>query len=100
MNLFQMLNVEENPLPLSVLIYLVITGLLIHYKPKMIFDDEESEEYHPKDSNHKIWIFFIMLAVVTYVGVSVYASSRIREKYCNKLLSSDIQKLLKKSGCK
>ena len=44
MNLFQMLNVEENPLPLSVLIYLVITGLLIHYKPKMIFDDEESEE--------------------------------------------------------
>ena len=100
MNLFQLLNVEENPLPLSVLIYLVVTGLLIHYKPKMIFDDEESEDYHPKDSNHKIWIFFIMLAVVTYVGVSVYASSRIREKYCNKLLSSDIQKLLKKSGCK
>ena len=95
-----MLNVEENPLPLSILIYLVITGLLIHYKPKMIFDDEDSKEYHPKDSNHKIWIFFIMLAVVTYVGVSVYSSSRIREKYCNKLLSSDIQKLLKKSGCK
>lgn len=100
MNLFQLLNVEENPLPLSVLIYLVITGLLIKYKPKIIFDDEESEEYHPTDSNHKIWIFFIMLAVVTYVGVSVYSSSRIREKYCNKLLSSDIQKLLKKSGCK
>ena len=100
MNLFQMLNVEENPLPLSILIYLVITGLIIRYKPKMVFDDEESDEYNANDSNHKIWIFFIMLAVVTYVGVSVYASSRIREKYCNKLLSSDIQKLLKKSGCK
>ena len=100
MNLFQLLNVEENPLPLSVLIYLVITGLIIRYKPKMIFDDEESNEYNPKDNSHKIWIFFIMLAVVTYVGVSVYSSTRIRETYCNKLLSSDIQKLLKKSGCK
>lgn len=100
MNLFQLLNVEENPLPLSVIIYLVITGLIVHYKPKIIFDDEESNEYNFKDSSHKIWIFFIMLAVVTYVAVSVYSSTRIREKYCNKLLSSDIQKLLKKSGCK
>ena len=95
-----MLNVEENPLPLSILIYLIITGLIINYKPKIIFDDEDSEEYQLRDSNQKVWIFFIMLAIVTYVAVSVYASTRIREKYCNKLLSSDIQKLLKKSGCK
>ena len=54
MNLFQMLNVEENPLPLSILIYLVITGLIIRYKPKMVFDDEESDEYNANDINHKI----------------------------------------------
>ena len=80
---------------------------LIHHKFIKIkainipnFNINNLEFYLRNDSNHKIWIFFIMLAVVTYVGVSVYASSRIREKYCNKLLSSDIQKLLKKSGCK
>ena len=47
-----MLNVEENPLPLSVLIYLVITGLLIKYKPKIIFADEPTGNLDNKNAKN------------------------------------------------
>ena len=99
MNLLDVLNVTRNPLPLSVLLYLGIAGLVVWARPKIIFGDEDKDKDKYVNTYH-VWLFFILLAVFVYAIVCSYASNKIREDYCSKLLSKDFKTLIDVASCK
>ena len=97
MNIQEVFDVTKSPLTLAIIIYLVISGIVVHLKPVIIFGDEEENKYV---NSYNVWIFFILLAVFVYAIVCSYASNKIRNDYCSKLVAKDLKGLMELSTCK
>lgn len=79
-------HILEYPLPLAFLIYLTICTIILYTRPTFLFQDSkdstESEYDDNKfNSNKNIWIFFIVLAVIIYILISLLVSHINRSSY-------------------
>ena len=72
-------SILEYPLPLAFLIYLTICSIIIYTKPKLLF--ESTGETNEFTANKNLWLFFIILAVLIYVCISILVSNVNRTKY-------------------
>jgi hypothetical protein len=90
---FTLTQILEYPLPLAFLIYLTICTIILYTKPAFLFPPsnsnsngnndgkEEEENYGLNNSNKNLWLFFIILAVVIYVLISLLVSHVNRTNY-------------------
>ncbi len=92
MNLTNFFNIDKNPLPTAFVIYLVIAGLIIYFKPIIVFGSPEEEDN--ERGGQKVWICFILLAVFVYGVVSSYISNKIRNRYLSKMSGGSIEDLI------
>jgi uncharacterized membrane protein len=75
-------TILEYPLPLAFLIYLTICSIIIYTKPKQLFDSTgETSESSEFTANKNLWLFFIILAVLIYLCISILVSHVNRTKY-------------------
>ena len=95
----------ENPLLISLLIYVIICLVIYYCRPSFIFDNDEDadDKSSTKKNNLNIFkrnknIIFIILPFVIYALVSIYASYNIRKNYCSFLKQKNlkIKDLIKK----
>ena len=90
---FTLTQILEYPLPLAFLIYLTICTIILYTKPAFLFppsnsngngkeeEEAEAEDYELNSSNKNLWLFFIILAVVIYVLISLLVSHVNRTNY-------------------
>lgn len=88
----------DNPLSVSILIYITSILLILYTKPSYIFNNNDENTLSEYINNKNIWLFFILYAIIVYSGVCVYMSSKSRQMICDKLNSSGIEGL--KDICK
>lgn len=76
-DLFETLNLGTSPLPLVLIIYIFVVTITIMYKPKFIFGGGNNPDDVDEQDYKKIGLFYILLAIFSFVIVSSFVSSRI-----------------------
>ena len=91
--------IVNNPIIISLSIYLIICLIIYLKKPKSIFRTDDDEEFEEENIFKKnINLIFILLPFIIYVIVSAISSSIIRDNYCDILKQKEIniKELIKK----
>lgn len=89
---FTLTRLLDYPLPLAFLIYLTICTIILYTKPAFLFpasSHKNEEENEIEGSNKNLWLFFIILAVVIYVLISLLVSHVNRANYLALLSPKD-----------
>ena len=94
------LDIVDNPLTLSLIIYVFIAGIL-YMKKKDMFkkEDNQNNENNKNDTffNRNSGLLFVLMPIIIYGFVSGMVNTVNRTKYCSLLKKKEvnIQELLK-----
>ena len=92
-------RLKMSPLFISFVFYILICGLLVSFKPDIIFGLDPSVETELEQRN-RIIICFVLLAIFIYAISCSYISQNIRNDLCQNLLDKNLKTLLKTYKCK
>ena len=92
-------KLKMSPLFISFIFYIIISGILVSFKPNMIFGFDPNIETEQEQRN-RIIICFVLLAIFIYAISCSYISQNIRNDICNNLMEKNIKTLLKNYKCK
>ena len=104
------MNIPNNPLIISLCIYIALCLIIYYTKPNILFDDKDNDSNdNNKNNNRKlnntIYFFkrnknviFILAPFFIYGLVCIFISNRSRKQYCKMLKQKEItiKDLLKK----
>jgi hypothetical protein len=87
----ELTNILEYPLSLAFLIYLTTCTIILYTRPTFLFSSS-SKKINSEDtpttqnddfsnSNKNLWLFFILLAIIIYVLISLLVSHVNRTNY-------------------
>ena len=97
------LDLFDNPLSLSLIIYVVISAV-IYIKNPHIFDKNRKLEVNEQDNffTRNVGLIFVLLPIIIYGCVSGLVNKMNRKKYCSLLKEKeiDIKGLLEKCNKK
>lgn len=87
----------ENPLVISLLVYIVICLMIYYFKPSFLMDNEQDDNQLDSKIN-KIDFFkrnknviFILLPFVIYGLSSIYVSNKTKNNYCKYLKNKNLK---------
>ena len=88
----------ENPLLISLLIYVPLCLVLYYTKPKFLFDDDSISDDDNNNNNTKTTnifkrnrnMLFILIPFLLYGVVSILISNRIKNNYCKYLKRKEL----------
>lgn len=87
----------ENPLVISLLVYIVICLMIYYLKPSFLMDNEQDDNQLDSGTN-KIDFFkrnknivFIILPFVIYGLSSIYVSNKTKKNYCKYLKNKNLK---------
>ncbi len=88
----------ENPLLISLLIYVPLCLVLYYTKPKFLFDDDNISDDDNNNNNTKTTnifkrnrnMLFILIPFLLYGVVSILISNRIKNNYCKYLKRKEL----------
>jgi hypothetical protein len=90
----------ENPLLISLLIYVPLCLVLYYTKPKFLFDDDNSDDDNSGNNTKTTKttnifkrnrnMLFILIPFLLYGVVSIFISNRIKNNYCKYLKRKEL----------
>lgn len=92
-------RLKMSPLFISFIFYIIISCILLSFKPNIIFGFDPTTETEQEQRN-RIIICFVLLAIFIYAISCSYISQNIRNDICNNLMGKNIKTLLKNYKCK
>jgi uncharacterized membrane protein YjgN (DUF898 family) len=92
-------RLKMSPLFISFIFYIIISLILVSFKPDLIFGFDPTIETELEQRNRVI-ICFVLLAIFIYAISCSYISQNIRNDICNNLMDKNIKTLLKNYKCK
>ena len=92
-------RLKMSPLFISFIFYIIISCILLSFKPDIIFGFDPTTETEQEQRN-RIIICFVLLAIFIYAISCSYISQNIRNDICNNLMEKNIKTLMKNYKCK
>lgn len=91
------LDIADNPLTLSLIIYVLITGFLYIKKKDMFKKDENQTNEEDNFFNRNTGLIFVLMPIIIYGFISGMVNTVNRTKYCSLLKKKqmNIDELLK-----
>lgn len=74
------MNYSGNILQISILIYLLLVGIILYFKPSIFFHNGELKQFGTNSSNKTIlplWLAFLLSAVLSYYVSQIINRLRI-----------------------